>query len=98
MTQAEQIREALDAAGITAYQLAKQLQISESFIYNTLASRTNITNQTTLTAMADIIPIDVDQMYIASGRIPPDVSSAILSYPQLIQVVRNLVPRLANGQ
>ena len=98
MTQAELIRAALDAADITAYQLAKQLQISESFIYNTLAGRTNITNQTTLQSMAAIIPIDVDQMHIAAGRIPPDVSSAILNYPQLIQVVRNLVPRLASGQ
>ena len=94
MTQAEIIREALDAQGITAYELAKQMEINESFVYNTLHGRTNMTNHDTLLKMASIIPVDVDRMYIAADRIPPDVTAALINYPELLQVVRNLEQRL----
>lgn len=94
-TQADIIKEGLDRKGMTAWQLSKELGLkSSSFIYNIMANRTHMAKPETVHHLADILDVDADRMYLAAGKIPPDVYETVLEHPQLIQVVRNLRSRL----
>lgn len=94
-TQADIIREGLDRKGMTAWQLSKELELkSSSFVYNIMANRTHMAKPETVEKLATILDVDVDRMYIAAGKVPPDVENTILNHPQLITVVRNLRQRL----
>lgn len=39
--------------------------------------------------------LKADELYVAAGRVPPDVESALLTYPDLLQKVRQMAQRKA---
>ena len=95
-SQAEQLKEALDRAEISAFQLSKMMEFkSTSFTYNVLAGRLHMTKPETVEKLVDLIGIDPDLWYTAAGHIPPDVRSTLLDHHELYNVVRNLRNRLS---
>jgi len=94
--QADIIKAALKANGMTPHQLSRRLgQASHSYVYRIIDGEARLTKPETIAKVAEILSINPDDLYLANDTVPPDVMELIFHHPQLLQVVRNLKDRLS---
>ena len=88
MNQQELIRKRLKDLNYSAYWLAKETGRSKQYIGSIVRGEKNLTAHDTIVKVAQALKISPDDLYIAAGRIPPDIVDAIVTYPQFIPVIR----------
>ena len=86
--QSDLIRKRLKEMHYSSYWLAKEIGRSKSFMNSVTRGDKMLTAHDTIVQVATALQISPDDLYIAAGRIPPDIVDAIVRYPQFIPVIR----------
>ena len=82
-TQAELLRHAMDAAGMSAYALNKAMGYrSKDTVGKMLRGELAITEPDTIAGLCAVLPLTADDIYAAGQRIPPDIKQAIIAEPE----------------
>lgn len=87
-TQADIITAAMEHTGTNTSQLAKAIGKSKQYTGRVVKGETPLTKPETITAVADRLDIDEDDLYLALDRIPPDIIATIKNNPRIIKRIR----------
>ena len=92
-TQAEIVQEALDRKEWPARKLALHIGKSPQFIGNVLRGERTLTLDTTIFTIASVLEISSDDLFLAIGRVPPDIVRALQAKPSMTFAVRQVLKR-----
>ena len=98
MNQQEMIEERLQQLGMTWYMLGKESGIPEGTLYRIKSHRMNARAPHLVNPIAETLGLDPIALTVAGHNIPTDVEEALIQYPQLISIVRNLRIKLESQQ
>ena len=76
-TQANLIRTARERAGLGVVALARAIDKSPTFISRVESGDVKVTHPGTIAALAAVLDLDPDAIYVAGGLIPHDIRDAI---------------------
>ena len=85
--QARIIDTRLQQVGSTWYALGQTVGVSRSYMSHIKSGRANMGDDV-LERVADVLNLDADRLYLAAGKVPPDVIETLRDHPQLITAVR----------
>jgi transcriptional regulator with XRE-family HTH domain len=88
------IRERLETIGMSMNELARQLEVSPSFMSRVLSGQKRLTTPERIEQAAGIIGIRSDELYLAIDTLPPDVAHAIQRHPQMLSIIRQAAAKL----
>lgn len=93
------ISRALNRLGMSQHAAAKRVGIAPPVLNRIVNNRgvthySPFTKDDTVYALAHVLQISPDDLYIASNRIPPDVADHLIEHPELLNVVRRLANKL----
>ena len=85
---AQLIRDARETAGLSQHQLARAIGTNPNYIWQIEAGLTASGKPETYARIAEALSIDIDEIYAASGKVPPDLLAAITTSADTIRLVR----------
>ena len=94
-TFADTFREARERAGLVQRDVADRIGSNRSYIGNVERGATVPTKPETIRAMADVLGLDADVLFAAAGRVPDDLSAAIVRDVGSIKAARVAVSAAA---
>lgn len=86
--QSDLIRKRLKEMHYSSYWLAKEIGRSKSFMNSVTRGDKMLTAHDTIVQVATALQISPDDLYIAAGRVPPDIVDAIVTYPAMVKAIR----------
>lgn len=96
------IKERMDRLGLNTYRLAQAMGLDKTYMGKVVNNKQrergythyHIANPDQVQKLADILRCGTDELYLAAGKLPPDVTDKLLDKPELITAIRNAYKKL----